>query len=232
LHLSGSYIISAVSATPLGSGPSPAPAGEPAATRAYRHVKQRLLDGVYGDGELLSEGSIAHELGVSRTPVREALLQLQGERLLTLYPKRGALVTPISIREVAELFETRLLVERHCLRASAAGPALPKALETELARQRELFARGDLPGFAAADREFHRVWVAAAGNRILLELYDRLRDRQQRVTATMIAADSRRPRELIEEHASIIAALDGGDADGALSALERHLNAARLRSEG
>jgi DNA-binding GntR family transcriptional regulator len=222
-----------VSATPLRSDPpQPASAGEPAATRAYRHVKQRLLDGVYGDGELLSEGSIAHELGVSRTPVREALLQLQGERLLTLYPKRGALVTPVSAREVGEVFETRRLVERHCLRAAAAEPALPKTLETELARQRELFSQGDLSGFAAADREFHRVWVVAAGNRVLLELYDRLRDRQQRVTATMIAADARRPRELIEEHASIIAALDTGDADGAVAALEYHLDAARRRSEG
>jgi DNA-binding GntR family transcriptional regulator len=231
LHLSGSYIISLVSATPPAADQRQHPVVEPAATRAYRHVKQRLLDGVYSDGELLSEGAIANELGVSRTPVREALLQLQGERLLTLYPKRGALVTPVSAREAGEVFEARLLVERHCLLAAAAEPGLPERLAAEIVRQRDLLSQGDSSGFAAADREFHRAWVAAAGNRVLLELYDRLRDRQQRVTAMMIAADAQRPRELVDEHATILAALDGGDADAAVTALERHLEEARRRSE-
>lgn len=205
----------------------------PAARRAYDHVKGRLLAGAYEDGELLSEGTIAQELGVSRTPVREALLQLQAERLLTLYPKRGALVTPVSGREVAELFETRLLLERHCLRAaSPPSPELVAALEEELTRQRALFAAGDVAGFAVADREYHRLWVTAAGNRILLDLYDRLRDRQQRVTASMIAADEGRPQELVAEHERILAALRGGDADAADRALTQHLGATQRRSAG
>jgi DNA-binding GntR family transcriptional regulator len=220
-----------VSATPPAADRRQHPVVEPATKRAYRHVKQRLLDGVYSDGELLSEGAIANELGVSRTPVREALLQLQGERLLTLYPKRGALVTPVSAREAGEVFEARLLVERHCLLAAAAEPGLPETLASEIVRQRDLLSQGDSSGFAAADREFHRAWVAAAGNRVLLELYDRLRDRQQRVTAMMIAADAQRPRELVDEHAAILAALHGGDADAAVTALERHLEEARRRSE-
>ncbi len=205
----------------------------PAARRAYDHVKERLLAGAYEDGELLSEGTIAQELGISRTPVREALLQLQSERLLTLYPKRGALVTPVSAREVAELFETRLLLERHCL-AAALPPAagLVTALERELARQRELLAAGDFAAFVTADREFHRLWVAAAGNRILLDLYDRLRDRQQRVTASMIAADERRPETLVAEHEEIFAALREGDGEAADVALTRHLDATRQRSAG
>ncbi len=135
-----------------------------AASRAYDHVKERLLAGDYADGELLSEGAIADELGISRTPVREALLQLQAERLLTLYPKRGALVTPMSPREVADLFEVRELVERHALAVADPAVVVP-ALEAVLTRQRELLAADDRAGFAAADRDFHRAWVAAAGNR-------------------------------------------------------------------
>jgi DNA-binding GntR family transcriptional regulator len=161
--------------------PAESEARRPAARRAYDHVKERLLAGAYEEGELLSEGTIAQELGISRTPVREALLQLQSEHLLTLYPKRGALVTPVSGREVAELFESRLLLERHCLRAALPpGPGLLAALEAELARQRELLAHADFAGFVTADREFHRLWVAAAGNRILLDLYD---DRDRRAAA-------------------------------------------------
>jgi DNA-binding GntR family transcriptional regulator len=213
--------------------PAESEAPQPAARRAYDHVKERLLAGAYEDGELLSEGTIAQELGISRTPVREALLQLQSEHLLTLYPKRGALVTPVSGREVAELFESRLLLERHCLRAALPpAPGLLAALEAELARQRELLAHADFAGFVTADREFHRLWVAAAGNRILLDLYDRLRDRQQRVTATMIATDERRPHELVAEHERIRDALRDGDAEAADVALTQHLDATLRRSTG
>src|SRR5919107_1038207 len=86
-----------------------------AARRAYEHVKARLLDGTYRDGVLLSEGAIAAELEVSRTPVREAFLQLEGEGLLELYPKRGALVVPVTVAEVADVFDARMALERHCL---------------------------------------------------------------------------------------------------------------------
>src|SRR3954453_19488157 len=95
-----------------------------ATRRAHAHLKAQLLDGTrYPDGTLLSEGEIAKELGMSRTPVREACLQLEAEGLLKLYPKRGALVVAISPREIDELFEARLLVERHAL-----GVAEPKAI--------------------------------------------------------------------------------------------------------
>jgi len=201
-----------------------------AARRAYEHVKSRLLDGTYRDGVLLSEGAIAGELEVSRTPVREAFLQLEAEGLLELYPKRGALVVPVTAAEVADLFDARLALERHCL--VRLGENAPAGLSIELAavieRQRERLSAGDHAGFAAADRELHRTWVAATGNQVLLGLYDQLRDRQQRITARMLARDgAARSRELLAEHEEIVAALTAGDGDGAAAALERHLSAAR-----
>jgi DNA-binding GntR family transcriptional regulator len=202
-----------------------------AAARAYDHVKQRLLDGDYADGELLSEGTIADQLGVSRTPVREALLRLQSERLLTLYPKRGALVTPLTAREIADLFDVRMLVERHGLRLASPDAVVPE-LERVLARQRELLAADDRSGFAAADRDFHRSWVAAAGNEILLDLYDRLRDRQHRVVAAMIAADASRAADILAEHVRIVIALRAGDHAAAERALVEHLDLARAHSGG
>jgi DNA-binding GntR family transcriptional regulator len=201
-----------------------------ASRRAYEHVKTRLLDGTYRDGTLLSEGSVAQELDISRTPVREAFLHLEAEGLLELYPKRGALVVPVTMAEVADLFDARIALERHCLGklAGAMPPGLTTELEAILARQRELHAAGDVSGFTAADRELHRAWVAATGNAVLLDLYDQLRDRQQRVTARMLARDGAgRGRELIAEHERIVAALIAGDRYGAGAALERHLSAAR-----
>lgn len=201
-----------------------------AARRAYEHVKARLLDGSYRDGSLLSEGTIAHELQISRTPVREAFLQLEGEGMLELYPKRGALVVPVTAAEVADVFDARLALERHCLvKLAGALPAgLPAQLGAIIDRQRAHLAAGDRTAFATADRDLHRAWIAATGNQLLLDLYDQLRDRQQRITARVLAREGdARSRELLAEHEAIVAALTRGDGDAAGAALERHLSAAR-----
>jgi DNA-binding GntR family transcriptional regulator len=220
------------STPPSAPEPPPVLAGSgPAAARVYTYVKQRLLDGTFPGGALLSENELSQQLGLSRTPVRQAFVQLEAEGLLELYPKRGALVVPVTAAEVADLFDARMALERHCLVRLAAGPPAP-ALRDELAaildRQHDRLAAGDSAGFAAADRELHRAWVVATGNQVLLGLYDQLRDRQQRITARMLARDgAARSRELLAEHEEIVDALTRGRGDEAVTALERHLSAAR-----
>jgi DNA-binding GntR family transcriptional regulator len=200
-----------------------------AADRAYAYVKRQLLDGTLADGTLISEGAVADAVGISRTPVREAFLALAAEGLLELYPKRGALVVPLTSADVGDLFDTRALIEAHCLRrALEADPeGVRRAAAAELARQRRLLAAGDLPGFIEADRAFHRTWMAAGRSAILLALYDRLRDRQQRVAARVLSAGPRRAEQLLDEHGQILTHIRTGDADAAVAALERHLGAAR-----
>ncbi|NEE31310.1 GntR family transcriptional regulator, partial [Streptomyces sp. SID7982] len=92
----------------------------PTAERAYEHVKDLILDGTYGSGELLTEGQVATELGVSRTPVREAFLRLRSDGFLELYPKRGALVVPVSVGEGRDIMQARLLLESFALDTLAA----------------------------------------------------------------------------------------------------------------
>ncbi len=200
-----------------------------AADRAYAHVKGQLLDGTLADGTLLSEGAIADAVGISRTPVREAFLALAAEGLLELYPKRGALVVPLTSADVSDLFETRALIESHCLRrALDADPeGLARDAAAALERQRGLPATADVAAFVEADRAFHRTWMAAGRSPILLALYDRLRDRQQRVAARVLAAGPRRAEQLVDEHAHILDRIEAGDADGAAGALAEHLLAAR-----
>src|SRR4051812_18170722 len=94
----------------------------PAARRAYAEVKERLLDGRFAGGTLLSENEIAQRLGLSRTPVRQAFVQLEAEGLLELYPRRGALVVPVSASEADDVLEARLLIEQHAARRAAAAP--------------------------------------------------------------------------------------------------------------
>ena len=86
-----------------------------ASERAYRHVKDRILDGSLPGGELISEDEIAEALGMSRTPVRAAFGQLEAEGLLRLYPKRGALGVPVSASETEAVMETRWVIERYAI---------------------------------------------------------------------------------------------------------------------
>ena len=103
---------------------------EPSASeRAYRHVKERVLNGKLPGGELISEGEIAEALGMSRTPVRAAFAQLESEGLLRLYPKRGALVVPVSAQELEDVIETRWVIERYAIERAIGDPGeLPARL--------------------------------------------------------------------------------------------------------
>jgi DNA-binding GntR family transcriptional regulator len=86
------------------------------ADRAYAYVKGEILARRFAAHELLSEGQLAEAVGASRTPVREALLRLEGEGLVRLLPKRGALVLPVTVDEMADVMETRRLVESFAVR--------------------------------------------------------------------------------------------------------------------
>src|ERR687889_2934657 len=189
-----------IQSAPPPSGPLAAGTGS-AAARVYAHVKERLLDGSFPGGALLSENELSQQLGLSRTPVRQAFVQLEAEGLLELYPKRGALVVPVAASEIEDVFEARLLVEEHCAkRAASAGAALAAELRAAIAEQEQAMAAET--GFADADRRFHRAIVAAAGNAILTRLYDALRDRQRRIAARVGYVPHSGPMTLMhEEHA-------------------------------
>ena len=198
-----------------------------ATDRAYDFTKQRVLDSTYAGGDLLTEGEVADALGLSRTPVREAFLRLQGEGLLRLYPKRGALVVPVSVQEVDAVMETRLLVERFAidkvLDGGRAVPELVAALMAAIERQEELAAAGDSEAFVAEDREFHTTFVTAAGNPIITGLYDSLRDRQRRMIITSLLRDEHRIATILVEHRAIVNAVAAGDAATAQEVLTTHL---------
>ncbi|MEU9413817.1 GntR family transcriptional regulator [Streptomyces sp. NPDC051000] len=195
-----------------------------AADRVYRHVKQGVLDRRFEGGVLLTEGEVAEAVGVSRTPVREALLRLETEGLLKLYPKKGALVLPVSVQEIADVIETRLLVEEFTARkAVPAPPALLDRLAALIEEQRRHAAEGDLVALMAADRGFHAEIVRHAGNQILCRLYDQLRDRQLRMGVALLHAHPERVERTLVEHTEILDALRSGDADTAATAVRAHV---------
>ncbi|MFC7340374.1 GntR family transcriptional regulator [Saccharopolyspora griseoalba] len=195
----------------------------PAADRAYRHVKAGLLDGTFPDGDLLSEGDVAAALQMSRTPVREAFLRLQSEGFLKLYPKRGALVVPVSATEARDVVEARLALEGFAIDKLAidghqAMTDIGEKLLTHPAC--DVGELGDAE-MHEADRAFHATLVAAAGNPVVADLYNALRDRQMRITATA-RTHAARPR-ISHQHARVAEAIRDGDAERAKQLLREHL---------
>jgi DNA-binding GntR family transcriptional regulator len=200
-------------------------ATETATERAYDHTKSRVLDGTYPGGALITEGEVSEAVGVSRTPVREAFLRLQAEGLLRLYPKRGALVVPVSAQEIDDVMETRGMIERFAVEkviASGGHREVGTRLREALAAQRKL--RKTPERFTEADREFHGLLVAATGNQVLVDLYAALRDRQLRMGVTALVRDPPRIDRILEEHAALADAMANGRRDDAMACVTHHLH--------
>lgn len=182
-----------------------------ASTRAYDHVKRAILSGDRPGGTFLTEGEIAAEVGISRTPVREALLQLQVEGLVALYPKKGALVVPVTPREAYEVLEARQVLEEWAAgrawdRRSELLDTLPQHLQDMRAAQ----AAEDAFAFALADTAFHAEIVTAAGNGVMARQYRALRDRQMCVLTDQIRVSTARMKHAIATHRELIRLLENG----------------------
>jgi DNA-binding GntR family transcriptional regulator len=209
-------------------------ASPPSATqRVYEHVKQGILDASYAGGDLLTEGRVSEQVGVSRTPVREALLRLESEGLVRLYPKKGALVVPVSAQEAADVLEARVLVESHAApRAWEQREHLAGDLDALVEAMREHRRAGDVVAFNRADREFHERIVAAAGNAVLTRLYRSLRERQLCISTAVMRVSAERMDLALDDHERLADLLRGDDRDGFLALTETHLQRALEQTRG
>ncbi|MFB6641678.1 GntR family transcriptional regulator [Streptomyces chartreusis] len=192
--------------------------------KAYAYLKDTVLTDPGMQGAFLSEQELADRIGVSRTPVREALLQLAAEDLVELVPKRGARVSPLTGREIRELMELRGIVERYAAQQLVAGGGAPVAeLRSLLERQRELTGADQAREFIAVDHRFHTVLVSAVGNALLDRHYEGLRSRQVRAGVVALFNQQGRQEAVLEEHEAILDALEAGDAQAAWAAIDHHL---------
>jgi DNA-binding GntR family transcriptional regulator len=199
-------------------------ASQPASRRAHEFAKWAILSGVYPGGSLITEGGLSRELGMSRTPVREALVRLEVEGLVTMHPRRGAVVTTFSMDEVEDVLEARVVVENHTARRSFAHRAslLPAVEEAHAAMRRTMRAR-DTAAFTAADRLFHERIVDAAGNAVLSSVYRTLRERQTLFTSVIVRGRADRMQAAIAEHERILETLRGDDLEAFCAAVNDHL---------
>ena len=201
--------------------------GESAAERVYRWVRERILYGTFAGGRLLSEGEVADAVQVSRTPVREAFLQLAAEGMLELFPKRGAVVVSVSATQLREVLVARTLIEPWAagqVAARADRSAVARRLRRLITKAARALDRQDGRGFQDADRDFHEELLAASGNELLAGFYASLRDRQLRAGVLAAYNDPERGADITAQHEAIVDAIERGDAGAAAEAMTEHLN--------
>jgi len=192
--------------------------------RVYSHLREQILRGEYKPDERLFETRIAEEIGASRTPVREALHNLELEGLIECLPKVGYVVKPISDQEVAEICEIRGLVE-----ALAAQWAFEKAREKLIEELKKNIAvseakvkQGSVRDFIELDAQFHESIARLSGSTRLHELSQTLRNHMLRYRIQSIYATDNVFRA-IDGHKGILAAIEKGGKDEIGLAIRTHL---------
>jgi DNA-binding GntR family transcriptional regulator len=192
----------------------------------YNSLRDAIWEGRFAHGERLREEEIGRALGVSRTPVREALQRLQQRGLLVIGPGRGLVVAQLTRQQVLELYAMREILEGSAARF-AARHANPAEIEILYHLQRELAkAAPDAITLVKLNRRFHQAIYEAAHNQYLIQALDTLHDSLALLHNTTFRMPSRR-RESDREHLAIVAAIERRDADEAERAARFHIQQAQ-----
>lgn len=199
-------------------------------TKVYNHIRDGILDGSYKIGDYLVETRLADELEVSRTPIREALKQLELEGLVLSIPNRGMLVQGISDDDLNDIYTIRLLLEGQAA-WWAAERIEPDQLD-KLAETLELMEmytrRNDVAQLARLDTEFHDVLYSAANSRMLKHVLASLHQNARRARRSSLTSPDR-PHDSLLEHRAIFQALEGRRPAEAKATMEKHVTNAHLK---
>ncbi|WP_305045205.1 GntR family transcriptional regulator [Geoalkalibacter sp.] len=139
-------------------------------------IRDAILRGVLKPGEKVAEPELAERFGISRTPIREAFRQLESEGYLTVIPRKGAVVTALSERDVKEFYAIKAILEGYAARIAAKNLSDKEIERLEAINQRlqQLADEGDVKAFYRTHNEFHELFIRAAGNQKLAELINQL----------------------------------------------------------
>ena len=196
--------------------------------QVYDTLRTHLRDGAIRAGQPLQEVQLATQLGVSRTPVREALARLASEGLL-VSGGRSYMVPELTLADVDDIYEVRFLIEPPATRRVAARTADPEVrapIEAALAEARAAHRAGNAAAFRVSHIHFRSAWLALVPNRRLVKVIEQYADHMQRIRAlTLDDPDIR--AIVLAGFERLIEALRAGDADAAATAMHAHLVEAR-----
>jgi DNA-binding GntR family transcriptional regulator len=198
--------------------------------RVYDYLRDEILADRLKPGTVLQEVALAQSLGVSRGPVREALGRLAAEGLVTIRPRRGAVVRALSKEEFVEAYQLR-----EALEMMAARLAVPRLTADDVAVLQRLIEemsahadRGDVHGFFDANTAFHETFFDVAGNRMLKDAYNQLRSQidRYRLRSLQLRGELRRS---IAEHKAILRAAKAGDVEKTVHLVSEHIRVPQIR---
>lgn len=198
---------------------------KPLREMVYEELKIQILTGAIVPGTRMMEVELAEEMGVSRTPIREAIRKLEKEGLVTIEPRRGAYASMISTQDMVEILEVRQDLEG--LAAYFAATRMNDEEMDELRRIAEKYnqavAAGSMQDMIRYDTQFHRLIVDSCNNKILVNMVEQLQELVLRFR--YIYYDNfKRAENMPEEHREIIEAIDSGDENRARAAADVHID--------
>jgi len=193
--------------------------------RAYEALKELILQEVFPPGSFLSERQLAARLEMSKTPIRAALERLENEGLVSVSPQQGILVRETSVHEVVDIFDVRIALERFAMHRLAGTLSVAQQVQVKenLGAQKKALEDGDVPVFTELDADFHLMLCGFLGNREVVQVMRRLRDRLYRIALQVLLHDVGRIRSSYDEHKEILDMLMTGDGVSAADLVESHL---------
>ena len=202
--------------------------------QVFEHLESDILSGKYERGQIITELQLCSELGVSRTPIREALRRLFQEHLIEDTPK-GTMVLGITPKDYRDMSEIRLRIEELAVRGfvkNADGDSL-KALNEAVDFQEFYLARGDVDQLKSLDGRFHEIIYAGCGSMILRDTLSPLHKKIQQYRRNALRTPERATHS-VKEHREILEAIQKRDADLAAERMQQHIEHALQRgmSEG
>ena len=197
--------------------------------QAYEAIKHRIFTVAYAPGAYLNELAISRELDIGRTPVHHALHRLAKEGLVDVIPRKGVIVRPVSLDEVAQIIEARLVNETYCA-SLAARRVTRRDLEEPKdildKAQKEIDARTGVEELMRLDQSFHRWMAEMSGNPVLAEFLANLQDRAARFWFLSLSADHHQ-QQVQQEHLDLLQAVASKDETQAANMARAHIESFR-----
>ncbi len=196
--------------------------------QAYEYLYRKIVSCEYLPGQELNEKQLLEETSFGRTPLREALLMLQAENLIDIFPRKGMRITPFTEKSIDDLYQTRKLIEPTVCRKYISMYSKSRLLE--YLKQFEKAAAGPDYDEFQIDTSFHSYLVDITGNEILINLYQSVMIQQMRLAVYAALKDDQNRVDNLEQHRAIIDALLRENEDAVQDAIILHINHSLIKS--
>ena len=197
--------------------------------RAYQTIREAILSLQFKPGEYISIQELSNQLGVSRTPVRDALLRLEKDGLVSIVPYKGAYVSKVSAKDIEEVMELRILLEGYAARKAANFLSSGELAQAEkiLVRAEKAYNEGKYIEAANIGHHIHELMLSKVRNDRFTKILERLDTHYERIRQHSTGLKGDRLKKSMEQHRRLFEALKVADADKAETVMTDHLSSVR-----